>query len=76
MEDIELTMRSVAELRETLDEGNIIEKRLFCKSFVKEIEIRKQEAVLRYTVPLWQREEQGRAEEVLPIVPLGGAGGT
>ena len=75
--NLETVRRHVGELRSLLDEGTIGEQREFIRSFVTEIVIREGEATMKYRVPLPRSADPlGPAEEVLPIVPSGGAGGT
>ena len=74
---IETVKEHVSELRELLGEGTAEERRQFVKSFVNEIVVDGRMAMLRYTVPVLPKDNQTvRNEEVLPVVPLGGAGGT
>ena len=62
----------VIDLRHTLDEGPLSDRRAFIRSFVKEIIVTRQEIQINYTLPLLP---DGLTEEkvgVLPIVRYGG----
>ena len=70
--DMEMVKSYVDDLRHTLDEGSLIDRRAFIRSFVKEIIVTQQEIQLNYTLPLLP---DGLTEErigVLPIVRYGG----
>ncbi len=69
-------MRHVDDLWGVLSEGTLAERRSLIKSFVKEIEVRSGEALLRYTIPLPQGKACDSGPSVRPIVPIGGAEGT
>ena len=53
----------------------IAERKSFLRSFIKRIEINRNEVVVHYHLPLPQNEKGERVREVLPMVTPGGAGG-
>ena len=61
------------ELRQLLGEGSLVERRSVIKTFVQEIRVAKDEAVIRYTLPLPPGEVSEERAGVLSIVPFGGA---
>ena len=70
--DLSTVRGYVSDLRNTLNESPLSERRAFIRSFVKEIIVNKTEVQLNYTLPLLPK---GLAEErlaVLPIVRYGG----
>jgi len=70
--DMKLVKSYVNDLRHTLDEGLLTDRRTFIRSFVKEITVSQQEIRLNYILPLLP---DGLIEEsvgVLPIVRYGG----
>ncbi len=70
--DMKMVKSYVIDLRHTLDEGPLTDRRAFIRSFVKEIAVSQQEMRLNYTLPLLP---DGLTEEkvgVLPIVRYGG----
>jgi site-specific DNA recombinase len=73
--DSETVARYVADLHDLLNESSLVERKSFVRSFVKEVKVTGNEALLTYTIPMLPR---GIIEEkllVLPIVPISGAGG-
>lgn len=69
---MKLVKSYVNDLRHTLDEGSLTDRRTFIRSFVKEIVVFREEVKLFYTLPLLP---DGLIEEsvgVLPIVRYGG----
>jgi site-specific DNA recombinase len=73
--DSETVARYVADLHDLLNESSLVERKSFVRSFVKEVKVTGNEALLTYTIPMLPR---GIIEEKLPvlsIVPLSGAGG-
>ena len=70
--DLETVTQYVTELRELLAKGSIVERRSFIKSFVKEIRVGKQEAVIKYTLPMPPDDTSEEGATVLPIVQFGG----
>ena len=70
--DLKTVKGYVNDLRDTLDDGSLSDRRAFIRSFVKEIAVSQQEIRLSYTLPLLP---DGLTEEkvgVLPIVRYGG----
>ena len=70
--DLETVTQYVTELRELLAEGSVVERRAFIKSFVKEIRVGKQEAVIKYKIPMAPDKTSEEEATVLPIVQFGG----
>ena len=65
------TVEAYAEdLQTVLSEGSLTERKTVCKSFVKEVVVTSEEAVIRYTMPL--PPDQAEEEPVLCIVHNGG----
>ncbi len=70
--DLKTVKGYVNDLRDTLDDGPLSDRRAFIRSFVKEIIVTQQEIQLNYTLPLLP---DGLIEEkvgVLPTVQYGG----
>ena len=64
------------DLRGLLEEADFTERKAFLRSFIKRIEVNKEQVTVSYDLPLPQ---DGRAKEepqVLSIVTPGGEGGT
>ncbi len=70
--DKKLVKSYVNDLRRTLDEGPISDRRAFIRSFVKEIIVSQQEVRLSYTLPLLPDALTEESVGVLPIVRYGG----
>ena len=70
--DKKLVKSYVNDLRRTLDEGPISDRRAFIRSFVKEITVSQQEVRLSYTLPLLPDALTEESVGVLPIVRYGG----
>jgi len=49
--DMKMVKSYVNDLRNTLDEGPLTDRRAFIRSFVKEIAVTQQEIQLNYTLP-------------------------
>jgi site-specific DNA recombinase len=62
----------VDDLHDLLKEGSLTERRAFIKSFVKEVRVAGNEAVLSYSVPILPEKVDIEKEGVLPIVQYGG----
>ena len=83
LDDVETIAAYAREMRDFLVESELTERRAFIESFVKEIVVTPDDALLRYTVPMPEDSMiPGGATEkvaldgaVLPIVKNGGAGG-
>ncbi len=72
--DIDLVTEYVQDLYDFLNEGSLVQRRSFIKSFVKGIEVKGKNVHMEYTIPL---SPQGISEEemvVLPTVQYGGPG--
>ena len=66
----------VSDLHNLLNEGSLAEKKSFVRSFVKEVKVTGDEALLTYTIPMLPK---GITEEKLPVLSIvhdGGEGGT
>jgi len=70
--DMKMVKSYVIDLRHTLDEGPLTDRRAFIRSFVKEIAVTQQEIQLNYTLPLPPDGLTEERVEVLPIVRYGG----
>jgi len=70
--DLENVSRYVDDLHNLLKEGSLAERRTFIKSFIKEIRVTGNEAVLTYTIPILPEKVTIEKEGVLPIVQYGG----
>ncbi len=73
--DIDMVKSYTRDLKSLLEESDITERKAFLRSFIKRIEINKNEARVYYHLPLPQGEKRKVAAEVLPIVTPGGAKG-
>ncbi len=62
----------VDDLSDILKEGSLTERKTFIKSFVKEIRVTGNEAVLTYSIPLLPENVIIENEGVLPIVQYSG----
>jgi len=70
--DLENVSRYVDDLHDLLKGGSLTERRTFIKSFIKEIRVTGNEAVLTYTIPILPEKVTIEKEGVLPIVQYGG----
>ncbi len=70
--DMKLVKDYVIDLRHTLDEGPLTDRKAFIRSFVKEITVSQQEIRLSYTLPLLPDGLEEESVGVLPIVRYGG----
>ena len=69
------TVKSYAEdLKSLLEEAEITESKAFLRSFIKRVEVDKNEAVIHYNLPM-PHADQEQLSGVLPMVTPGGAGG-
>ena len=62
----------VSDLRHTLDESPLFERRAFIRSFVEDIIVTKKEVQLNYTAPLLPKGLSEERVGVLPTVRYGG----
>ena len=60
------------DLRDLLNESSISERKTFIRSFVKEVKVTGDEALLNYTIPMLPR---GVTEEKLPVLSIVHHGG-
>ena len=72
--DINIVKSYTRDLKSLLEESDITERKAFLRSFIRRIEIDKDKVMVHYHLPLPNNENRKAAEEVLPIVTLGGAG--
>jgi site-specific DNA recombinase len=70
--DAETVAQYVADLRDLLNESSLAERKTFIRSFVKEVKVTGDEALLTYTIPMLPR---GVTEEKLPVLPIVHYGG-
>ncbi|MGD0780277.1 MAG: recombinase family protein [Dehalococcoidales bacterium] len=70
--DLETVSCYIDELHDILKEGTLAERRTFIKSFIKDIRVTGNEAVLTYTMPMIPEKVTIEKEGVLPIVQYGG----
>ena len=70
--DLETISYYVDDLHDLLKEGSLAERRAFIKSFVKEVRVTGNEAVLSYTMPILPEKVAIEKEGVLPTVHYGG----
>jgi len=74
--DAAMVKAYAGDLRDLLEEANFTERKAFLRSFIKRIEVSKEQVTVYYDLPVPQ---DGRAKEetqVLSIVTPGGAGVT
>ena len=70
--DLENITRYVDDLHELLKEGSLSERRTFIRSFVKEVRVTGNEALLSYSMPILPEKVTIEKDGVLPIVQYGG----
>jgi len=70
--DLETISGYVDDLHELLKEGSLTERRAFIRSFVREVRVTGNEAVLSYSMPLLPEKIAIEKEGVLPTVRYGG----
>ncbi|GAJ16076.1 unnamed protein product, partial [marine sediment metagenome] len=73
--DMDMVKSYTRDLKALIEESDIAERKSFLRSFIKRIEINRNEVVVHYHLPLPQNEKGERVREVLPMVTPGGAGG-
>ena len=61
----------VEDLHDLLKEGSLAERRAFIRSFVREVEVTGDEAILTYSMPLLPEKVAVEKEGVLPNVQYG-----
>ena len=70
--DAETVAQCVIDLRNTLSESPLAERKSFVRSFVKEVKVTGDEVLLTYTIPMLPG---GMTEEKLPVLSIGHYGG-
>ena len=70
--DLEIIYGYVDDLHDLLKEGSLTERRAFIRSFVKEVKVTGNEAVLSYSMPVIPDKAAIEKEGVLPTVQYGG----
>ena len=70
--DLETVSCYVDDLHDLLREGSLAERRTFIRSFVKEVRVTGNEAVLSYCMPILPDNITIEKEGVLPTVRYGG----
>jgi len=70
--DLKVVRHHVNDLRNLLSESPLTERRAFIRSFVKEVKVTGDEALLTYTVPLSPEGITNEKAGVLPTVQYGG----
>jgi hypothetical protein len=73
--DIELVVKYAEDLRNILSHSSLAEQKAFIRSFVKEVNVINNEAVIEYKIPLPPENILDEKAGVLPIVQLGSAYG-
>ncbi len=71
--DLDIVRSYARDLKSLLEESDITESKAFLRSFIKRIEINRDEVKVYYHLPLPPGEKRKAAAEVLPIVTPGGA---
>jgi hypothetical protein len=70
--DLEMIPHYVDDLHNLLKQGSLTERRAFIRSFVKEVRVTGNEAVLSYSTPILPEKVVIEKEGVLPTVQYGG----
>jgi site-specific DNA recombinase len=70
--DVESITGYVSDLHNLLNESSLPEKKSFVRSFIKEVKVTGEEALLTYTLPMLPK---GRIEEKLPVLSIVHYGG-
>ncbi len=70
--DIDIVKSYTRDLKSLLEESDITERKAFLRSFIKRVEINKNEARVYYHLPLPQDKKRNVATEVLSIATPGG----
>ncbi len=84
LDQLETITAYAQDMRRFLKKSELTERRVFIESFVKEILVTPDNALMRYTVPMpedspapgMSAEDMALNGSVLPTMPSGGAGGT
>ena len=70
--DLETISYYVDDLHDLLKQGTLTERRAFIRSFIKEVRVTGNEAVLSYSMPILPEKVAIEKEGVLPTVQHGG----
>ena len=70
--DMDVVKSYTGDLKALIEESDIAERKSFLRSFIKRIEINRNEVVVHYHLLLPQNEKGERVREVLPMVTPGG----
>jgi hypothetical protein len=70
--DLETISNYVADLRGLLKNGTLVERRAFIKSFIKDIEVTGNDAILSYSLPMIPQKIDLEDKRVLPTVRYSG----
>ena len=74
--DVAIMKAYAQDLRSLLEEADFIERKSFLRSFIKRIEVNKEQVTIHYNLPMPQDGKSKEQTGVLPIDTLGGEGGT
>ncbi len=74
--DADLVRSYAEDLKSLLEESDFAESKAFLRSFVKRIVISGEKAAIYYNLPMPPDRKKKQQIGVLPIVTLGGEGGT
>ena len=73
--DLEMVKTYAEDLKTLLEEAELTERKAFLRPFIKRIDIKEEQVVVHYNLPLPQSKISIREAGVLPIITPGGAGG-
>ncbi len=68
----EVVRKYVEDLHRLIDESDLLERKTFIKSFVKEIKVMGNEGIIKYTFPMFPDNQEEEGLGVLPTVRYGG----
>ena len=75
--DIEAVRTYAEVLRSFMEDADFIRRKALLRSFVKRLTIQGETAKIQYRLPLpYEIQSKEQSKEVLPIIPLGGEGGS
>jgi len=72
--DVAIVKTYAQYLRGLLEEADFTERKAFLRSFIKRIEVNKEQVTVHYNLPIPQGMPSSEQVGVLPIETLGGAG--
>ena len=72
-QDIELMRRYVEDLNSVLACGSFTEQKCFIRSFIRDIEVAKDEVTINYTLPMPPSNQEAETQEVLAFKRFGSA---